>query len=85
MRFFSVRTSAFQAAVMQICTERSDTWAHTVRGRHEFAEDVLPADATYHQVCSRPTNFRTSKQLPHQERRGDESVDQPTLLRKRHS
>ena len=54
--------SAFQAAVRQICIELSATWAHTVRGRHEFAEDVHAADAIYHQVCS--TNFRTSKQLP---------------------
>ena len=45
---------------MQICIERSDTCAYTVRGRIEFAQDLHATDAIYHPVCS--TNFRTSKQ-----------------------
>ena len=52
-----VRTSDFQATVMQICIERSDTWVHTVRGRIEFAQNLHAADTIYHQVSS--TNFRT--------------------------
>ena len=47
---------------MQVCTERSDTWVHTIRGIIEFAQDVHAADAIYHQVCS--INLRTGKQLP---------------------
>ena len=47
---------------MQVCTERNDTWAHTIRGRIEFAQDLHAADAIYHQVCS--INIRTGKQVP---------------------
>ena len=47
---FPVRTSDFQATVMQVCTERNDTGAHTIRGRIEFAQDLHAADAIYHQV-----------------------------------
>ena len=47
---------------MQVYTECNDTWAHTIRGRIEFAQDLHAADAIYHQVCS--INFRTGKQLP---------------------
>ena len=45
---FPVRTSDFQATFMQVCTERNDTWAHTIRGRIEFAQDLHAADAIYH-------------------------------------
>ena len=33
---------------MQVCTERNanDTWAHTIRGRIEFAQDLHAADLT---------------------------------------
>ena len=47
---------------MQVCTERNDTWAHTIRGRIEFAQDLHAADAIYHHMCS--INFRTGKQVP---------------------
>ena len=59
---FPVRTSDFQATFMQVCAERNDTWAHTIRGRIEFAQDLHAADVIYHQVCS--INFRTGKQVP---------------------
>ena len=59
---FPVRTSDFQATFMQVCTERNDTLAHTIRGRIEFAQDLHAADAIYHQVCS--IHFRTGKQVP---------------------
>ena len=44
---FPVRTSDFQATFMQVCTERNDTWAHAIRGRIEFAQDLHAADAIY--------------------------------------
>lgn len=57
-----VRTIDFQDSIAEVCQERNDTWAETVLGRLEFANDLHAADAVYHQQCS--VNFRTGKQVP---------------------
>ena len=58
----AVRTTEFQQSIEQICNERNDDWAVTVKGRIEFARDLHAADAVYHKVCS--INFRTNKGIP---------------------
>ena len=59
---FPVRTSDFQRTILNVCCERGDAWADSVRGRIEFAQDLHAADAIYHQACS--VNFRTGLQIP---------------------
>ena len=55
---FPVRTSDVQASFMQVCTERNanDTWAHIIRGRIEFAQDLHAADLTrFNKIAIRGT------------------------------
>ena len=40
-----VRTIDFQDSIAKVCQERNDTWAETVLGRLEFANDLHAADA----------------------------------------
>ena len=72
MDVFPVRTAAFQNSVLQSCAERKDEWSTLVAGRIEFAQDLIAADAVYHQSCS--VNYRTGKQIPHQHSSGPGNV-----------
>ena len=58
-----VKTHCFPQTILQLCTERSDEWAFSVRGRIEyFGKDLYPADCIYHRQCS--LNFRSGRNIP---------------------
>ncbi|XP_028513605.1 uncharacterized protein LOC114574641 [Exaiptasia diaphana] len=59
---FKVTTVETKDKVLKVCSNRSDTWAATVRSRVLQVHDLPAADAVYHKTCS--SNFRTGKQIP---------------------
>ena len=58
----SLGTYDFKSCILSICSARQDIWADQVRGRVEAVNDLVAAEAIYHQTCN--VNFRTSKQIP---------------------
>lgn len=59
---YPVRTSDFQSEVLLKCEQRDDEWAAEVRGRLESVNDLVAADALYHNPCS--VSFRTNRSIP---------------------
>lgn len=59
---YPVRTSDFQTEVLLKCKQRDDEWAAEVRGRLESVNDLVAADAVYHNPCS--VSFRTNRTIP---------------------
>lgn len=59
---FNVTTVETKNVVLNVCSNRGDTWAAAVRARLLNVHDLPAADAVYHQSCS--SNFRTGKQIP---------------------
>ena len=45
---FPVRTLGIKEKIKEICLQRGDSWAETVKGRLQFCNDLHPADAIYH-------------------------------------
>lgn len=62
MDVYPVRSTSFQESVLNSCAKRKDEWSTSVASRIAYAQDLVAADAVYHQSCN--VNFRTGKQLP---------------------
>ena len=52
MKAFPVQTDEIQVSILQICAERKDEWAQSVKCRIEYVQSLHASGVVYHQACS---------------------------------
>jgi len=82
---YPLRTIVLQESLRAKCIERNDDWGKEVLSRIEFVQDLVAAEAVYHQKCS--TLFRTRKDLSDEgetqsqvQKRGDNKMIRENML-----